>query len=212
MGLFNLFKKKPSPKIKVEMRGFVNGKEVRLKEEETPDEIKPMKYYETLQREVKPLEDIMVSFAVSSKDIKGVGNRIEILKALVESYYDLKSKCISLGPDYQDYFSKMWEHCHNSQNPDFSYIEQYEKELHELQENREELEAQEALHTKAAERLEERVLAVLKESPTILQTDLYRHFDPIVQKDIQSILFFMAKNGVITRKKSGKTYEIQYHN
>lgn len=211
MGVFGFLKKKQAPKCKVEMRGFCNGKEVKLKGSEgPPDELKPMEYYETIQREIKPLEDIVVNFAVSSREIKGTGSRIEILKALVESFYDLKSKCVSLGPDYREYFSEMWEHQHNSKSPDFCYIEKYEKELHDLQEHREELEAQEALHEKAAENLEERVIAILEKSPVILQTDIYQQFDPIVQNDIQSILYFLAKNGTITRKKTGRTYEIKY--
>lgn len=208
MGLSGIFKKKPNPKIKIEMHGYVNCKEVQLKNDS--DEIKPMEYYETIKREIKPLEDVMVNFAVSLKEIKGVRNRIEVLKALIESYYALKSKCVSLGPDYQKYFSDMWEHLHNSKNQDFSYIDRYEKELNDLQENRTDMEAKEALHEKAAERLEEKVTALLKDSQSILQTDIYKQFDPIVQKDIQSILYFMEKDGIISRTKVGKTYQIKY--
>ena len=208
MGLSGIFKKKHNPKIKIEMHGYVNCKEVQLKNDS--DEIKPMEYYETIKREIKPLEDVMVNFAVSLKEIKGVRNRIEVLKALIESYYALKSKCVSLGPDYQKYFSDMWEHLHNSKNQDFSYIDRYEKELNDLQENRTDMEAKEALHEKAAERLEEKVTALLKDSQSILQTDIYKQFDPIVQKDIQSILYFMEKDGIISRTKVGKTYQIKY--
>lgn len=211
MGLSGIFKKKPNPKIKIEMHGYVNCKEVQLKNDsDDSDEIKPMEYYETIKREIKPLEDVMVNFAVSLKEIKGVRNRIEVLKALIESYYALKSKCVSLGPDYQKYFSDMWEHLHNSKNQDFSYIDRYEKELNDLQENRTDMEAKEALHEKAAERLEEKVTALLKDSQSILQTDIYKQFDPIVQKDIQSILYFMEKDGIISRTKVGKTYQIKY--
>lgn len=211
MGLSGIFKKKPNTKIKIEMNGYVNCKEVQLKNDsDDSDEIKPMEYYETIKREIKPLEDVMVNFAVSLKEIKGVRNRIEVLKALIESYYALKSKCVSLGPDYQKYFSDMWEHLHNSKNQDFSYIDRYEKELNDLQENRTDMEAKEALHEKAAERLEEKVTALLKDSQSILQTDIYKQFDPIVQKDIQSILYFMEKDGIISRTKAGKTYQIKY--
>lgn len=56
--------------------------------------------------------------------------------------------------------------------------------------------------------MQERVIALLKESPSILQTDVYKQFDPIVKKDIQSILYFLDKGGVITRTKSGSTYQI----
>lgn len=100
-------------------------------------EIKPIEFYEILNREVKPLENIMVGYSSSLPSMKKVDDRIDVLKSLIESYYDLRSKCISLGPDYQSYFSRMWEHCHNSRNKDFCFIEKYEEELKILSANRE---------------------------------------------------------------------------
>lgn len=186
-----------------------NGNEIKSTQTDGKD-IKPIQYYETIRNEIKPLEEIMVSFAVASKEQKQVDDRIEVLKALLQSYYDLKSKCISLGPDYQEYFINMWEKCHNSRNPEFSYIDRFEKELNDLQSKRDTLKSEEELHQKESEGLEDRVIAILRENSSILQTDIYKNFDPIVQNDIQSILYFMAKNGRITREKSGRTYMIHF--
>lgn len=173
-------------------------------------DIKPIQYYETIRDEIKPLEEILVGFAVASKEQKQVDDRIQILKALVQSYYDLKSKCISLGPDYQEYFLNMWEKCHNSKNPEFSYIEGFEKELNDLQSKRNILKAEEELYQKESNDLEEKIIEILRRNPFILQTDIYKNFDPIVQSEIQSILYFMAKNGRIKREKSSKTYMIHF--
>ena len=186
-----------------------HGREI--KSNPSADEsIKPIQYYATIRDEIKPLEEILVSFAVASKEQKQVDDRIEILKALVQSYYDLKSKCISLGPDYQEYFVNMWEKCHNSRNPEFSYIKRFEEELGNLQSKRDTLKLEEERHQKESDGLEERVIAILRENTSILQIDIYKNFDPIVQNDIQSILYFMAKNGRITREKSGRTYLIHF--
>lgn len=54
-------------------------------------------------------------------------------------------------------------------------------------------------------------MAVLKSSADILQTDIYKQFHPIVKSDIQSILYFMEKDGKIHREKSGRTYIIRYN-
>ena len=132
MGLFNLFAPKKKAKIKVDIRGYENGKEVELKEDDAPDEIHPMSYFQTIEKEIKPLETIVTDFAMALKSIKDKDDRIKVLTALIESYYALKEKCNSLGPDYQKLFSKRWEHCHNSRNPDFCFVDRFEEELKKL--------------------------------------------------------------------------------
>ena len=104
----------------------------------------------------------------------------------------------------------MWEHLHNSHCDDFCYIEKYEKELKFLLENKIELCVKEALHISESGNLEDRIKESLMENGPILQTELYKFFDPIIQNDISSILYFMAKDGRIKRTKQGKTYLIKY--
>ena len=175
-----------------------------------PEPLHGIEYFQTISKEIKPLEEIVIGFAVALKEPHSVEDQIKILKAIIPAFYDLKSKCVSLGPEYQDYFSKMWEHLHNSHCDDFCYIEKYEKELKFLLENKIELCAKEALHISESENLENRIKESLIENGPILQTELYKFFDPIIQNDISSILYFMAKNGRIKRTKQGKTYLIEY--
>ena len=173
-------------------------------------DIKPMSYYEAIQMEIKPLEDVMVNLAVSSREAKRTDDRIEILKALVQSFYDLRSKCISMGPEYQKYFSDMWEHCHNSKCDDFCYIDRFEEELNTLQSSANELIARDDLHDQEVQHIEEKVLSILIENPEILQTDVYKKFDPVVQPDIQTVIYSLATEGTIKREKTGRTYKITY--
>lgn len=133
MGLFDFLKKTSTqPKLNIEMHGYVNGKEVPLPKEKMPDKPVSQAYYQTLQSEVKPIENIMVSFAVALKTIKSVDDRIAALTSLIDTFYTLKKKCNQLGPEYAKYFRDSWEHCHNSQNQDFNYIDRFEKELKDL--------------------------------------------------------------------------------
>lgn len=121
------------------------------------EDIPSTEYLLTIQTEIKPLETKVVNLATASKEIKhDVNKKIETLEKLIASYYDLKSKCISLGPKYHDYFINMWEHCHNSQNEDFVYIDSYKAELKELQLNRETLIAEQELYKHVREGLEEK--------------------------------------------------------
>lgn len=173
-------------------------------------ELKNLKYYEILNKEIRPLEDVMVGFSSSLSEIHKVDEKIEVLKALIQSYYDLRSKCVSLGKDYQDYFSKMWEHCHNSKNPDFCFIDRFEQELYQLESNRNMLFAEQELYQEKSKDLKRKVIEILAKHKEIVQTDIYKKFDPIVQKDIQNILYFLAKEGVIEREKYKKTYKIKF--
>ncbi len=128
MGLFG--KKKGTPIVG--MRGFSNGKEVVLKKD-CPGKIPPLEYYQTIEQYLKPIENVMVSYAVTLQKERSKESRITLLQALVESFYDLKEKCAALGPEYAEYFSDTWEHCHNSRSPDFCYVDRFESELCELQ-------------------------------------------------------------------------------
>lgn len=169
-------------------------------------------YDRVVVAEIKPLEDVMIGFAVALREKQTVENEITLLTAIIESFYSLKSKCVSLGPEYLNYFSQMWEHCHDSQNQDYSYIERFESRLDYLQQNKNVLLAEEALKNKEKDNLDQRVIEILKTEKEILQTDVYKKFDPVVQEDISSILYFMAKSGRIHRVKQGRTYLITYHN
>lgn len=76
-------------------------------------------------------EKKLVDYAISSRNAKGQ-EKIDILHTMIEYYYSLKKECYSKGECYQKYFQDMWEHCHNSRNKDFEYIEPYENELKEI--------------------------------------------------------------------------------
>lgn len=195
-------------KVTVEMRGYVNGKEVALPQDAAPDDDLYSKKidYRVVTSEIKPLEDVMIGFAVALKARHSVENEIALLSSIIESFYSLKSKCVSLGPDYEEYFSKMWEHCRNSENQDYSYIEKFEERLGILQKNKDVLLAEEALKNKELVNLEQRVMKIIEDENEILQTDIYERFDPVVRDEISSILYFMAKNGEIRRIKRGRTY------
>lgn len=208
MGLFNLLKK--PPRIEIEMREYENGKEVKLKSTGKAEKIESMEYYQTIENEIKPLENKIVNFAIAAKNRKKVDERIAALDAVIKTYYSLESKCASLGPKYKKYFSEMWGSAFTKRNSGRSYIGKFEDELKDLKKNRPEMIEREALHTKESKGLEKKVVEILRRSPGILQTEVYNQFNPVAKRDIQSILYFMEKSGEIRREKSGRTYKIEY--
>ena len=166
-------------------------------------------YFQTLKQEVAPLESVVVDFAVALKGTQLVSNRIELLQAIIQAFYDLKLKCVSLGPQYQVYFSEMWEHTQNSKCKDFCYIEHFEQELNTLLSNKDELLATEAVYISETENLQSKIEIILLSHSPILQTELYKFFNPIIRNEISSLLYTMEKNGDIKRTKHGRTYLLE---
>lgn len=214
MGLFDFRKKRADFKFEIEIKVVDDGEEC-TSNLSAPHEVDKricwtIDHSEIIDREIKPIEDAMIATAVAlKKEADDIDARVEKLTIIVDYFYRLKSKCNSIDGAYENYFSRMWEHCHNSHNPDFCYIERFEKELTELQENYDDLKRQEILRQITVENLKQRIVDVLRDNQSILQTDLYKMIDPNAKEDLRSILYFMARSGRITRKKSGSTYEIR---
>lgn len=81
---------------------------------------------------VKPYENKIIELAVSLQPIKG-SNRITLLKEIIKVYNEYKEYCYNRNECYKKHFQDNWEHCHNSRNKDFEYIEPYVNELKELE-------------------------------------------------------------------------------
>lgn len=52
------------------------------------------------------------------------------------------------------------------------------------------------------------LLNFLQPNDGILQKDVYKHFDPLIKSELQSVLYEWDKAGKIKRVKSGNTYKI----
>lgn len=56
--------------------------------------------------------------------------------------------------------------------------------------------------------LREDLLKIIEDNPGILQTDVYKRFEPESKDYLSSELYFMAKDGLIHRKKQGRSYAL----
>ena len=56
--------------------------------------------------------------------------------------------------------------------------------------------------------LDKKILRIIKNSPGVLQKDIYSLFDPKKKPRIQEKLRDAEDNGVIVREKSGNTYKL----
>lgn len=111
----------------------------------------------------------------------------------------------------QKYFEDMWLHCHNRQNPDFSFIERIKDRYTDLTLNYEERKKEFELHQKRQAFLQHAdadVLQVIQSNPGILQKDLHKHFDPDLKPTIGTAVSHLAKSNQIRREKQGNSYSL----
>lgn len=133
---------------------------------------------------------------VESKS-KSPKEQYEALKSFVIYMHDLKRMCQQKG----DRFVEWFETC-----ADDEYIQKREDELKELEKNLDKLEHDYNKKSHLLQTLEVDVANKLSENQGILQSDFVKLFDPIIQDDVKSTLYYMDKNGTIERTKSGRSY------
>lgn len=88
------------------------------------------------------------------------------------------------------------------------YLEKRKNELLDLERNLVSLQTQYEQKQLLLPTLDQDLFAYLSNNDDILQTDVYKHFDPALKEEIQSRLYFWARDGKIIRIKKGRTYTI----
>lgn len=172
----------------------------------TPEGELPFGWYVNNKGSVEPYEKALAGFAASLEN-QSVEEKVETLKKMIEKYYSFKAQCYKKNECYKKYFQDMWEHCRNSKCADFEYIKPYEEKLEELFVNYNELIEKEKIVNSVLPNLKTELLEVIEnQSQGILQTDIYKIYDEVLKEYIREELYYMEKNGVVERKKQGRTY------
>lgn len=153
--------------------------------------------------ELRNMEENVVAHVKAAQDTsKPVDERIEEYETAIRLYGRMKERFVSKGECYAKYFSDMWENCHNSKCEIYKYIDPVAEELTQLRENYDTLKRREAILST----LDANLFQYIKSEGKVLQTDIYKAFDPVVKTDIMNILYQWAKEGRINREKSGRSY------
>lgn len=152
------------------------------------------------------------------KKVYDVNKRILQCKKALESYEKLKNFCLSKGKGGQIHFEDMWEHCHNSKNPDFRFIESVEIELDFLLNNKEEAEEKlqyEKLKVENREKIKlfkkkakDELIQLIAENYGILQKNIYQQYDEIYKTTIKNTINNLCDSGIVERVKEGNSYKL----
>lgn len=207
MGLFDLFGKK---KRKPVQPGNTNSFGEDLNHLDKDGEL-PWGWLSKNMPICKPYEERMTQIASSLANMKVAEKRVQ-LKKLIAIYYEYKKFCYSQNECFIKYFSDMWEHCYNSRCKDFEYVTIFEKELQEIEANYSELLQKEQRADYITQNilpyLKAELIAIIRNEPGIMQSDIYKRYDADIKPHISSELYAMDKAKIIRREKSGKSYKL----
>jgi hypothetical protein len=156
-------------------------------------------FYHKFQKTISLAEDKLFKLA-NSISSDNLDEEVIRTKKTIAHYEQFREFCYSHGKGGQIYFDDMWEHCHNSKNPDFSYIEYFENHLDKLEMRRLNIDEHAIIRSKLIE--------FIKANDGIKQSNIYKEFEPDYKHIIRSVLMDLEKYGIITRVKKGNTYEL----
>lgn len=136
---------------------------------------------------------------------KGIRQERNALEAFIQYMNDVQKLCDSKGECFSVWCSEhlIGKGYFEKRQNDLKYIEEHFDELLEKESCKRDIEQNLLPHLKSD------LLKIIRENPGILQRDIYKLFDKSAKEYISSELYFMAKNHLIIREKSGSTYSIK---
>lgn len=81
---------------------------------------------------LEKLEDGIYDANSRMKKAEDPAIKAELCRKTISAYQKLQTVCNNTGPGGALYFEDMWEHCSNTGNPDFRFIDPVEAILREL--------------------------------------------------------------------------------
>lgn len=178
----------------------------------------------------KQLEELETQFSIHNMGyLQGLEHRITMkrmnqypdFQSYLAAYEDciqaldeLKSFCSqSIGG--QQWFSSMYQHCHNSRNRDFNLEQQIRNGYKELLESRKNYQSQFERQNaevdflaKHREEIREQLIRIIAESPGTLQKNIYKNFPAENKSAVITVLMEMVKAKTIRREKNGNSFSL----
>lgn len=225
MGLFGLFKAKPKAKEMTiddvnpfDLRSLIayyksknpNATDAELLEvirkltcdddleHLTPEGDLPWGWFNANKGFTEPIdkEYRRLSEAYYSARHEGAQKQYATLKPLLAYMKDIKKLCIDKGECFEEWSKTLVANA--------EIMEHHEKELQYLEENMAALIQRE----KALTTLKEELKQIIAAEPGVIQSTLYKRFDPILKTDISNEIYQMEVHNVIVREKSGRSYKL----
>lgn len=186
MGLFDRFKKNSEPKAAPDLS--------RL----TSDGRLPYGWHYANRIFTKKIEAEFDFFCQEACDAKakGVKEEYSALLSLIKYREDVQRLCAKMGETYT-----LWASLSVTEP---TSMEGDRERLRYLEENMKELLKHEAMIRK----LRKELVSIIKNEPGIIQSDIYKRYDPSLKNAISNELYLMGADNTIIREKSGRSYKL----
>lgn len=135
-------------------------------------------------------------FINAKREDRGILAVRDALKSFITYMEDVKRICEANGECFVAWAS------HSICNT--ASMDGYKEELKRIEDNMDELIKKEKL----VKWLRPELLKIVREEPGIVQSDIYRRFDPDLKFEIQNQLYLLWSWNVIIREKAGRSYKL----
>lgn len=135
-------------------------------------------------------------FSDNVSKAKTVLEKYGALKSLVQYREDVKNLCKAKGECFEYWAFPLVA------DPDIT--KQYDEELKYMEEHIDELLKQEEL----VKQIRKELPKIIKAEPGVIQSDLYKRYEPCYKNIISNELYHMESCGKIKREKSGRSYAL----
>ena len=157
---------------------------------------------------IEPRDKKLYDLHIRSCKATSIIEEKKLTEEFLNFFYSYKKECEELGECYVQYFSEMFEQCHNSKELCFSMGVKKEERLAFINEHYNELVLNEQTKNELLSTLSEDIERLIIEKPGIIQSELIKKFDPIVKGDISTLLYEWEKQNKIQREKKGRSYSL----
>lgn len=156
-------------------------------------------FIEPIEAEYRQFSDVW--FASKRK---GALERYAALKSLVLYMEDIKRLCATKGECFV-FWSEILV-------ADPILLEQRKADLKYMEDHMDELLADEKkrnhIEQNIVPKLRGQLVSIIKNEPGLLQSDIYKRFDPELKEYVQSELYAMQNEGLLKKEKSGRSYKL----
>ena len=136
--------------------------------------------------------DAFTDHAKFALEAVNIDEKIRLLEETIDLFYKARDWHYKKSKGGMIYFQDMWEHLHNSRNPDFSWVDPEKETLKSAILERDEIEPWILQHA----------------DPGFMQPEIYRAFPSVEQATLRKSIDRLVNLGGLNKEKIGRSYRI----
>ena len=187
-------------KVIAEQKSSINPKFHRTEKEEDLS----FNFSQKWETAISKYENAIYNEAAKVGTLDTVDENIEQCHITIDAFESFRDYCYKKSKGGKIYFEDMWECCHNSKNPCFSYIQSTKDYLNELTKNYESYK----VRFEKESQIDMILLKIINNENGILQRKIYALIPEVPQARIRKAIDELVKLEKLTKEKKGSSYSL----